>query len=348
MLFRSSQSLFYNEAVTNSFYIENCVILNMRGAQEPIFKNTFNCPITLKNCFTNCSLASSSGNKAQGNVILLGDNVFGTENPIDTTLLAGGGENFVLAKTNSEITLVDGSFNSWYFDDYGNFNKIKLEVPDEPAVGVITTPENAVLYTWNYNKESTTELWHKDVTPEPPYKLPGTAIEGMYKHAWSKRVDEDGSIVYTGGKIADFDIYVSAVYNGTLTFRIYIPAYVIDEGYLLYNEVLVADAAYYANEWIGITVDGEEYYYVDTLSIDEERFNTPFEVTLPCDFPEGKGQSSYVKTTWQIIPEVYVSRVLENAELYNEEALEVVREIAAAFMNSTNTENNEAHDNTEE
>ena len=338
IIVHASNSLFYNEETTNSFLIENCVIINLQSKQEAIFKSTVNCPITIKDCFTNYCLTSSSQNKTEGIVTLIGENIFGTENEMDKTLIVGGGDGLTVAKTNAEIKLVDGGYDSWYFDDVGSFNKIKLYYPDATSVGVVTSEENTTLYTWNYNNESTTELWCNGITPETPYKLPNVRVEGMYKYAWTKTVNPDGSIVYNGGKVADFDICISAVYNGTLTFRVYIPAYVIDEGYLLYNDVLIAGAAYYASEWQSAEVNGEDYYYVETLSIDNERFNTPFEVVLPCDFPEGKGQSTFITTTWMISPELYISRVLESTELYEADSVDVVKEIASVFMNTDNTE----------
>ena len=75
---------------------------------------------------------------------------------------------------------------------------------------------------------------------------------------------------------------------------------------------------------------------MQTLSIDEERFASPFDVVLPFDFPEGKGQSSYVTTTWRVMPSLYIERVLDNPELYDADAVRVVKDIANAFMNTEN------------
>ncbi|MBR2651044.1 MAG: hypothetical protein IKD45_05230 [Clostridia bacterium] len=332
----ASNALLYNEVKSNAFLFENCVIINMSEAQEVLIKNTLTCPVTMKDCVTNFCLGSSVAGQAPGIINLIGDNVFGTEIPMDKTLLAEGTTKTVAANINHDIRLIGDGYDGWYFDNLGKLNKIPLSLPEIYRIGVITSPENAVQYTWNYEENSTTELWYKGEEPIFPYQLPNHKVDGMYRYGWAKTVNGDGSITYIGGKIADFDISVSAVYDGTLYFKIYIPAYVIDEGYLLYSGVLIAGAAYYADEWERVTVDGEDYYSVKTLSIDEERFASPFDVVLPFDFPEGKGQSSYVTTTWRVMPSLYIERVLDNPELYDADAVGVVKDIANAFMNTEN------------
>ena len=332
IILQGFNALIYNLSASNSYLFENCVIISMDSSVRPLMGEV-HCPVTVKDCVTNLYLGTSSELTEEKLVTLIGSNVFGTGKDYDLRLLAEGTPDLVGAKTLHTIELVEGGYDSWYYDIMGNFAKTKLEAPEVTALGILTSADKTVEYTWTFDKNSITETWYYEDEPVFPYELPTTKEPGLYRYGWQKSVSEDGKVTYTGGRVADFDICVSAVYeDGEVYYKIYVPADIVEMGYLVFTGVSIGGAIYSSDEWEPVTV-GEEYYYtVSTMALPEDDVDQVIEVVLPCDFPSQKGQIIEAITTWKVTLSEYVERVLENAELYDSESVDVVREISEKYF----------------
>ena len=128
--------------------------------------------------------------------------------------------------------------------------------------------------------------------------------------------------------MADFAIKINVVYDRELYFNIYIPAFLIDEGYLDYSGVLIGGEDYSKDEWKAVEHEGEMYYRALTGYIYEETARDDITVYIPFDYEDG----TRVETRWIISLEKYFAALEENEVEYSDEVSEILEAVKLDFL----------------
>jgi hypothetical protein len=113
-----------------------------------------------------------------------------------------------------------------------------------------------------------------------------------------------------------------------LTVTLIIPAFLIEEGRLLFDTTTINGDAYGSRDWIPVEIDGEDYYYTETPAMYDEDIYNPVRVVLNCDY-EVKGKSEIICAAYELYIEQYAEYILsaETEGVYTEEDREYARGI---------------------
>ena len=331
----------HSESTTPTLSFENCVIVDAEGKSGKLL-NGAEAQIYFKDCISTFSIITTTTAKPVIN--LEGENIFASELGFDTGLVKNA-EGKVLAKINKDFTFVGGAEEVWAYDGFGGFDRYDIEIPKLKDACILCDPEDTAEYEFIYKGESVTEVWHKAVDPTPPFELSETGREGLYKPGWVRRVIDTDKYQLTGGLVADFDIKVAAEYDTYLRYYIFIPAFLVDEGYLDFTTLSVDGGVYDKSDWAETKVDGEDYYYATTPYLEETELNRGIEFYLPCEFSDKSGKPVSVNTVWTLTLEEYIDRVLADESKWTEDQIALVDEMVTAlevFKAENEPENDDA------
>jgi hypothetical protein len=327
--------LIHSEVDTTKLVLDNCVLVTADGSSGYLLNQAL-APIYFKNCVSNYSIVSKEA-ASKPTVHLEGENIFGSSLGFDSSLVVDVGDR-VLAKIVKDYTFIGGESSIWAFDGVGNLKETTVTFPTLNDACVLLAPEDTIDYTWEYGDKVINEKWHKDVKPTHPIELEYVHEEGLYRSMWAKTVTGERSVTYKGGVFADFSIKVAAEYDGRVRYYVFLPAFVIDDGYLDFMGVSIDGASYTRQEWEAVTIDDEKYYMTTTPSIEEEEADRPIDVVIPCDFIDRSGKTVRVETTWVLTLSEYVDRVYAEEERWSEEELALVNDMVTLL--ETLKENN--------
>ncbi len=326
-----NSSLIYSLEPGTTLYIENCHIIRLDGTTQYLF-NQVRGDVHLKNVKTNYSLAAQNGGDA-GIVTLEGDNIFGAGFGFDSELLADG-EGILAARTKVENALVQGGVDYWRFDNTGNLNKLQETIGDFGDAYAIVKYDEAYRCTWKYDGTEKEEFWVKGIEPEPPFEISSIGSNGLYKKGWLKsEINEDG-VIYKSTYIVDFNLKVQGEYtDGAFCYHIFIPAFIIDEGFISYSEGRIGGSGFTAKDWIEAEIDGEKYYEYITMNIEEDDIDENLEIYLPCDIIDGKKPVA-AEGMWRITLSKYLDAVYANEDKYTDEQMELIEEVRNRYLPS--------------
>lgn len=315
-----------SEGIDTHLYMENCVLMNNEGRAVSLFNNAVG-EVTIKDCVTTYSIYASNGSRG-GVLTLLGNNIFSENvNGFHKNLIKDG-EGLVLARTRSEYELIGGGRDIVYYDKTGSFTELREQLPDLTGTFAVVNADETVncKFIGTEKNQQKTEIWCKGVSPEFPFDLPRGGVEGFYKYGWQKTVEDNGTVVYRAGLVGDFDVGVSVVYDKHVNLNIYIPAFLVDEGYLDFNSVMIGDSDFPMDDWMPKTVDGKDYYYAYTFYLDEsDQLYDDIQIVLPCYFENSqRAVSAFIIS----LPE-YVERVLQTEAdgIYTEDEYALVHSV---------------------
>ena len=306
--------------------LENVKILQASGNSVSLF-GSFAGTVNMKDCVTTCAIKSTSA--SSGALNLIGKNVFTTGAGFDSALI----KNFtdpITVCTDDTYELFSGGLEYNYYDKSGALISIHGRVQPLADGCRIEERSNTQKYNFISGDQKISQVWSKDEEPVKPFGLPTDKQPGVYKNAWNKSLEDDGSITYKAGKVADWPIKVNLGYDFGLYFNIYVPAELIEDGYLEHSDVSIDGGSYLRTEWRETEIDGEPYYYATTGTIDESDINREIEVYLPCDY----GNDIHVETTWILSVEKYFEKVLatEADETYTAEQYDLVYELKELYL----------------
>ena len=306
--------------------LENVKILQASGNSVSLF-GSFAGTVNMKDCVTTCAIKSTSASSGALNII--GKNVFTTGAGFDSALI----KNFtdpITVCTDDTYELFGGGLEYNYYDKSGALISIHGRVQPLADGCRIEERSNTQKYNFISGDQKISQVWSKDEEPVKPFGLPTDKQPGVYKNAWNKSLEDDGSITYKAGKVADWPIKVNLGYDFGLYFNIYVPAELIEGGYLEHSDVSIDGGSYLRTEWRETEIDGEPYYYATTGTIDESDINREIEVYLPCDY----GNDIHVETTWILSVEKYFEKVLatEADETYTAEQYDLVYELKELYL----------------
>jgi hypothetical protein len=312
----------HSESADPSIRFENCVIVDAAGKSGKLLNGAL-ASIYFKDCVSTFSIISTEASSS-ATISLEGENIFASELGFNTALVKNA-EGKVLAKTNKELTFVGGATELIAYDRF--LEQFTLSVPKLKDACILCNPEDTESYEWIYEDQTATETWHKDSEPTPPFSLSGSAKAGFYKPGWTKRVIAENQYQMTGGLVADFDIKVAAEYDGYVKFYIFIPAFLVEEGYLDFTSLTVDGGVYGKGDWTETEIDGEPYYYATTPYISDDELDHNVEFYMPCEMPDKNSRSVPVNTVWNITFEEYVDAVLAEEDKWTDEQMELVDEM---------------------
>lgn len=317
----------HSESADPSIRFEDCVIVDYAGKSGKLLNGAL-AEIYFKNCVSTFSIVSTESASA-ATINLEGDNIFGSELGFNTALVKNA-EGKVLAKINKELTFVGGATELVAYDRF--LEQFTFSVPKLKDACILCDPEDSVAYEWESNGETASEIWHKDSVPTPPFSITGSAKAGLYKPGWVKQIVGENSYKMTAGLVADFDIKVAAEYDGYyVKFYIFIPAFLVEEGYLDFTELTIDGGVYGKGDWTETEIDGEKYYYATTPYLEEDEFNRNIEFYMPCEFSDKSGKFVEVNTAWNITLSEYVDKVLAEEEKWTADQIVLVEEMLAAL-----------------
>jgi hypothetical protein len=309
--------------------LENVKLIQYSGNSVALF-GSFAGTVNMKNCVTTCAIKAN--NATSGTLNLIGKNVFTTGAGFDTAILKTF-TNPVTVCTDDKYELFSGGLEYTYFDKSGDLLNVVGRL--KPLTDSCRIEESANTQKYNFisGDQKLSQVWSLDEEPIKPFGLPTDKQPGVYKNAWNKSIEEDGSITYKAGKVADWAIKVNLGYDFGLYFKIYVAADLIDEGYLEHSDVMIDGGSYLRTEWREAEIDGEAYYYATTGTLEELDFEREIQVYLPCDY----GNGIHVETTWIISVEEYFERVLatEADETYTAEQYELIYELKETYFPET-------------
>jgi hypothetical protein len=273
---------------------------------------------------------ASSATSSSAVVQLEGRNVFSKNAGFDASLIAM--EDAVLVRTASDYELACGGTSYNYYDRTGKFNQLSANIPALSESYSIAEAGNTQKYIFVMGESSISELWSADEKPEKPFKLPSEKKPGVYKYSWNKTTSEDGTVVLTAGRVADFPIKVNMTYDINLCFNVYIPGFLVEEGYLDYKAVTIDRESYPRTDWEKVVIDGTEYYKAMSGFIDEDNADKEIEVFIPFDYDS----KTRVETTYVLDLQKYLDRVIatEEENVYTEEEYDLVYEIKGTYLPS--------------
>lgn len=329
ILIDKNENLIHSEDSRASLYLENCLIYRLDGTDKYMFNQAL-ASVTIKNCKTNYSMVASaeSGN---GVVTLEGNNVFGAGFGYSAELLANG-TGKVAARTHADCVLVQGGVNYWRYDNVGNFNKYEETLLGFGEIYDFVLPENTYKCTWKYYNEEKEELWIKGVAPNAPFEFNPGGKEGFYKKGWLKTQDNEAGIVYKLTDIVDFNIKAQCEDLGFgICYNIYIPAFIIDEGYISFTEGRIDGAVFALKDWDAVEIDGQKYYKYETADISKEEIDRVIEISIPCDMRDA---NKFVKAEgiWRINLSKYLEIAYKNAENYTDDQLARLEELKNEYF----------------
>ncbi len=302
--------------------LENCTILSTNEKIYPIINISLG-TTTLKNCRTNYQLKSSNTSDVKPNsIILLGENIFG-DTVIDERII-NIPENQVLAHINYDYKFADGQKEIKCFGKYTEeteFAEKTIVLPNMYSGATFADKGSTFECVWKHLDKEETHIWKKGQSPKAPYELFGEKEDGLYKLGWYGEVD-NGKIVYTEARVLDFGIKVSVGYTSYPVINIYIPEFVIKEGYLDFSEVSLNGDYLGKDSWEYKEIDGVGYYKTSTMDISFD-INEEYELILACDF----GNNKTAKSSWRISAPVYFEKIYANEEKFTPEQMAAVADL---------------------
>lgn len=335
ILIDRNNNLIHSEDANSTLYMENCLIFRLDGTPKAMF-NDVHADITFKNCKTNYSLVAD-GTFRDCIVNLEGENIFGAELGFNYQLLKNGEEK-TAARTNTDCVLSQGGSEYWRYDNSGMFKKLYESLSGFGEAFAIVESERTYKCVWEYDGTSKTEIWAEGAEPVPPFEILPSGKDGMYKKGWLKIRDSENEITYKSTYIVDFDIKVQCEYEyDLLSYRIYVPAFVVDDGYISFAEGKIDGSGFMSADWAKKTIDGESYYEYVTMNMDEDDIDKMVEISLPCDFIDG---SKRIKAdgVWRINLSKYLRIVDENAENYTQDQMKLVWELRDRYFPSSDSD----------
>ena len=312
----------HSESSDPTIRFDNCVIVDYAGKSGKLL-NGAQAEIYFKDCVSTFSIISTEATST-ATINLEGENIFGSELGFNTALVKNA-EGKVLAKTNKEVSFVGGATELVAYDRF--LETFTFKMPKLKDACILCDPEDAETYDWIYKDQTATETWHKNSNPVAPFSVSGSAQTGLYKPGWTKRILGENHYEMTGGLVADFNIKVAAEYDGYVKFYIFIPAFLVDEGYLDFTALTIDGGVYGKSDWMKTKIEGEEYYYATTPYLDEDELGRNIEFYMPCEFVDKSGKSILVNTAWNLTLSEYVDRVLEKEDEWTEDQLALVDEM---------------------
>ena len=306
--------------------LENVKLIQYGGTSVALF-GSFAGTVNMKDCVTTCAIKAT--NATSGTLNLIGKNVFTTGAGFDTAILKTLTDPIAVC-TDDAYELFGGGLEYTYYDKSGALISVHGRVQPLTDACRIEERSNTQKYNFISGDQKVSQIWSKDEEPVKPFGLPTDKQPGVYKNAWNKSLEDDGSITYKAGKVADWPIKVNIGYDFGLYFNIYVPAELIEGGYLEHSDVSIDGGSYLRTEWREAEIDGEPYYYATTGTIDESDINREIEVYLPCDY----GNDIHVETTWRLSVEKYFEKVLatEADETYTAEQYDLVYELKELYL----------------
>ena len=307
--------------------MENCRMLQYNAVAVKLF-NSANGTVNLKDCIFTNSLGASAG--STGTVNLIGRNVFNSSGEEDLGLVVGGSDLKVVT-TYSSYEMNSGVKEITYFDKSGSFVPVVVQLPELLNASRYVS-EEGVKYRFIKGKNKVEQLWAADEEPEFPFEIEDVSVQGIYKSGYFVYEGSDGCLTYEAGLVEDFKLKVSAVYSDEyLYFNIFIPAYLIDEGYIDFVNVKIMGDSYAIDDWDEREIDGERYAVAMTREITPDNVNDLIVVNVPFDYLPDK---VYVNASWTFTLNDYVNRVLETESegLYSAEEYALVTSIKEDYL----------------
>lgn len=330
-----NNTLIHSEDAATSLYMENCLIYRLDGTAKYLF-NEVHADITFKDCVTNYSLVAE-GASSEGIVTLEGNNIFGAGIGFEASLLKNG-EGKMAARTNVDCTLVQGGVDYWRYDNSGMFNKLEESLASFGDAYAIVTLEETFECRWEYDDGEKSERWVIGSKPTSPFEILPSGKEGMYKKGWLKVRDNEEGVTFKATYITDFDIKLQCEYTGnSIFYHIYVPAFIIDDGYISFAEGTIDGAGFTGRDWLQKIIDGELYYEYVTMDIEEENVDKVIEIFIPCDFVDGSKRIK-AEGVWRINLSEYLDIVYANSEKYTEEQMLLVEELKNRYFPSPDLE----------
>ena len=321
-----------SEGADTVLNLENVKMLQYDGASISLFNSLIG-TVNMKNCVTTYAVKANS--VGTGKLNLIGRNVFSSVAGFDTALINGITDP-VAVTTAGDYELIGGGLSYKYFDRTGSLETVNGKAPLLNNPIRVEARDKTQNYIFISGDQTVTQSWSVYEEPIKPFSLPADKKPGVYKYDWRKSVDENGTITYTAGKVADYPIKVNLGYDFGLYFNIYIPADLIEEGYLEHSDVRIDGGAYPRTDWKEVEIGEAVYYCATTGTVDETDINRTIEVYLPCDY--GNGIS--VQTSWQITLGEYFERVLDTEadKTYTEEQYDLVHELKDTYLPANDSE----------
>lgn len=318
--------------------LEDCILIGEADETKPLFNNLGGL-VTFKNLITNYPLAvqtTTSDARREQSVLILGECVFSARTPMLSSIIASD-EEITLGRVSYDYELIGGGRSIQYYpnietlDKSGNMIMETFELPKLDSASVITAPDNVYPVIWSHDDGTLTENWCYGVEIEAPASiiLPDEFEEGVWKFGWIMGETDEGTPIYTVGRCLELDIMATVAYDGDgVIYTVIIPAYLIDEGRLLFDSTMINGDSYGAKDWVSVEIDGEEYYYTETPMMSDEDVYTPLKVLITCDY-EVNGKSEMICASYELRIEDYANYILgtEADGVYTEEDYEYARTI---------------------
>ena len=327
--------------------IEDSILIGSEDETKPMFNNLAGL-VTFNNVISNYPLAvatNSADSRRPESVLVLGNCIFSSRTEITEGIIATEIENLTMGRVPSpDYGLVGNGEKSIPY-----YPNIEVNGKDSPMVtipyvlpgiadaSVLTNANDTFKVIWSADGRNNTveEYWCNGIKPEGPIniELPEAYGDGSWSYGWVKSINNDGVPFYKIGKCLELTIYTSVESDGDgVAFNIYVPAYLVENGDILFTDSSINGAVYMKREWSEITVGGVDYYYTSTPTMYDEEIYAPVSVILTC-YKEIEGETEIVSANYEFTLSYYVDYILGAEEgVYDEYALEYAEELYDTFL----------------
>ena len=335
--------------------LENCLLIGSADENKPMFNNLGGL-VTFNNVISNYPLAvqtSTADARRQEGVLLLGECIFSSRADITSGIICTDIETPIMARVAApDYQLKNGGKSIQYYPNVevngpkSPMVTVPYDLPGLEHASVLTDANDTFKVKWSADGKNTTleELWCAGEKPQGPLsiELPEAYGDGSWKYGWIKTVGTDGIPFYKIGKCLNLTIYVSVESDGDgVVFNVLVPAYLVENGDLIFTESSINGGVYMKREWEPITVGGVDYYYASTPTMYDDEIYDVVNILITC-YKEIDGVSEIVSASYEVTLEYYVNYILGSEEgAYDEYAHEYATELYESFLKEEPLPDNE-------